>query len=78
MQQLSGYSKQKLERKEQLRLKTCITGKEKDGQNVSRISNQRKVSRIPRPIKKESDIINQQKSVKKGYSISIQHQSAQR
>ena len=78
VQQISSYNKQKLESKEQLKLKTCIIGKEKDGQNVSRISNQRKVSRIPRPIKKESDIINQQKSVKKCYSISNQHQSAQR
>ena len=59
-------------------MKTCIIGKEKDGQNVSRISNQRKVSRIPRPIKKESDVINQQKSVKRGFTISIQHQPAQR
>ena len=62
VQQISGCSKQKLESKEQLRLKTALLGK-------------RKMSRIPRPIKKESDIINQQESVKKGYSISIQHQS---
>ena len=61
-----------------MKLKTCIIGKEKDCQNVSRISNQRKVSRIPRPIKKESDVINQQKSVKRGFTISIQHQPAQR
>ena len=39
VQQISSYNKQKLESKEQLKLKTCITGKEKDGQNVSRISN---------------------------------------
>ena len=78
MQQISSYNKQKLESKEQLKLKTCIIGKEKDGQNVSRISNQRKVSQIPRPTKKESDIINQQKSLKRDLSISIQHQPAQR
>ena len=36
------------------------------------------MSRIPRPIKRESDIINQQKSVKKDFSISIQHQPSQR
>ena len=68
---MSSYNKQKLESKQQLKLKTYITGKEKDGQNVSRILNQRKVSRIPRPMKKESDIIKQQKSVKKGFSTSI-------
>ena len=59
-------------------MKTWIAGKEKDGQTVSRIPNQRKVSRIPRPTKKESDIINQQKPVKKGFSISIQRQPVQR
>ena len=78
MQQISSYNKQKVESKEQLKLKTCITRKEKDGQNVSRISNQRKVSRITRPIKKESDIITQQKPVKEGFSISIQYQPVQR
>ena len=36
VQQISSYNKQKLENKEQLKLKTCITGKEKDGQNFSR------------------------------------------
>ena len=78
MQQISSYNKQKLESKQQLKLKICITGKEKDDQNVSRILNQRKVSRIPRPMKKESDIVNQQKSVRKGFSTPIQHQPAQR
>ena len=78
MQQISSYNKQKLESKQQLKLKICITWKEKDDQNVSRILNQRKVSRIPRPMKKESDIVNQQKSVRKGFSTPIQHQPAQR
>ena len=55
VQQISSYNRQKLESKQQLKLKTCITGKEKDDQNVSRILNQSKVSRIPRPMKKESD-----------------------
>ena len=58
LQQISSYNKQKLESEEELKSKTCITGKKKDGQNVSRIPYQRKVSRIPRPIKKESDISN--------------------
>ena len=44
----------------------------------AKFQTERKVSRIPRPIKKESDIINQQESVKKGFSISIQQQPAQR
>ena len=78
VQQISSYNKQKLESEEKSKLKTCITGKEKDGQNVSRIPNQRKVSQIPRPIKKESDITNRQKSVKKGFNIAIQQQPAQR
>ena len=39
---------------------------------LSRIPNQRKVSRAPRPIKKESDTTNQQKSLKKVFNIAIQ------
>ena len=37
VQQISSCNKQKLENNEQLKLKTCITGNEKDGQNFSRI-----------------------------------------
>ena len=47
MQQTSSYNKQKLESEEESKLKFCIVGKEKDGQNFSKIPNQRKVSRIP-------------------------------
>ena len=71
-------NRQKLESKEESKLKICITGKEKDGQNVSQIPNQIKVPQIPRPIKKEIDITNQQKSVKKSLNITIQQQPAQR
>ena len=77
MQQISSYNRQKLKSDEESKLKTYITGKEKYGQKVSRIPDQSKVSRIPRPIKKESDITNQQNSVKKGFNITIQ-QSTQR
>ena len=76
VQQISSYNKQKLGSEE--KSKFCITGKEKDGQNVSQISNQIKVSRVPRPIKKESDINNQQKSVKNGFNVAIQQQPGQR
>ena len=76
VQQISSYNKQKLGSEE--KSKFCVTGKEKDGQNVSQISNQTKVSRVPRPIKKESDINNRQKSVKKGFNVTIQQQPAQR
>ena len=78
MQQISSYTKQKLENEEEPKLKTCITGKEKYDQNVSRIPNQGKVSRIPRPIKNENYITNRQKSVTKGFNIAIQQQHAQR
>ena len=44
--QKSSYNKQKLESEEKSKLKFCIAGKEKDGQNVSHIPNQRNVSRI--------------------------------
>ena len=47
LQQTSSYNKQKLESEEESKLKFCIVGKEKDGQNFSKIPNQRKVSRIP-------------------------------
>ena len=46
MQQTSSYNKQKLESEEESKLKFCVAGKEKDGQNVSEIPNQGKVSRI--------------------------------
>ena len=46
LQQTSSYNKQKLESEEEWKLKFCIAGKEKDGQNFSKIPNQRKVSRI--------------------------------
>ena len=49
---------------------SCITGKEKDGQNVSRIINQ-----ILKLTKKESDITSWQKSVTKGFNIAIQQSS---
>ena len=52
-------------------MKSCIKGKEKHGQIVSRIPSQRKVSRLVRPIKKESDITIRQKSVKEGFNIRI-------
>ena len=55
---------------EELSLKTCITGKEKDGQKVSRIPNESVTDTDP--IKKESDITNQQKSVKEGSNTAIQ------
>ena len=47
VQQIHSYNKQKLESEEESKLKFCIVGKEKDGQNFSKIPNQRKVSRIP-------------------------------
>ena len=50
--------------------RSCITGKEKDGQNVSRITNQ-----ILKLTKKESDITSWQKSVTKGFNIAIQQSS---
>ena len=50
--------------------RSCITGKEKDGQNVSRIINQ-----ILKLTKKESDITSWQKSVTKGFNIVIQQSS---
>ena len=78
MQQISSYTKQKLENEEEPKLKTYIAGKEKYDQNVSRIPNQGKVSRIPRPIKNENYITNRQKSVTKGFNIAIQQQHAQR
>ena len=46
MQQKSSYNKQKLESEEESKLKFCIARKDKDGQNVSHIPNQRNVSRI--------------------------------
>ena len=46
VQQTSSYNKQKLESEEESKLKFCVAGKEKDGQNVSEIPNQGKVSRI--------------------------------
>ena len=49
---------------------SCITAKEKDGQNVSRIINQ-----ILKLTKKESDITSWQKSVTKGFNIAIQQSS---
>ena len=78
VQQISSYNKQKLENEKEPKLKTCITGTEKDGQNVSRIPNQRKVSQILRPIKNENDITNRQNSIEKGCNIAIHQQSAQR
>ena len=59
-------------------MKTCITRKEKDGQNVTRIPNHGKVLRIPRPTKREKDITNRQKSIKKGFDTVIQQKPAQR
>ena len=50
--------------------RSCITGKEKDGQNVSRITNQ-----ILKLTKKESDITSWQKSVTKGFNIAIRQSS---
>ena len=47
VQQTSSYNKQKLESEEESKSKKfCVAGKEKDGQNVSEIPNQGKVSRI--------------------------------
>ena len=54
----------------ELSMKTCITGKKKDAQKVSRIPNE-SVTRTD-PIKKESDITNQQKTVMEGSNTAIQ------
>lgn len=59
-------------------MKTCITRNEKDGQNVTRIPNHGKVLRIPRPTKREKDITNRQKSIKKGFDTVIQQNPGQR